>query len=129
MPSVIIVEDNTFLRETLARFLKSAGFEVRTMLATAEEALEQLQYIEVDIVLVDISLPGMSGIELVNRLRQSHPHVPCLILSIDDYSYLVRSALEQGARGYVTKREPDTILEGIRQVLNGKIYVSEDVRS
>lgn len=128
MTAVMLVEDHNFLRKTLAAFLESAGFEVRAMFATAEEALEQLSHIKVDIVLVDISLPGMNGIELVGRIRKKYPSLPCIMLSSHRTATFVRMALVQGASGYVTKDKPEDVLEGLEAVLGGKMYLSQDVR-
>ena len=81
-----------------------------------------------DLVLVDVSLPQRSGISLVLVLHEQYPDLPCVMLSGHLSPYYARSSLAAGARGYLVKDHADEILEGIERVLQGEIYVSEDVR-
>ncbi len=74
-------------------------------------------------LLVDVSLPQMNGIELVAVLHTMYPELPCLMLSGHHAAHYVTRALEAGAWGYVLKDNPNEIIEGIERVLEGKIYV------
>jgi DNA-binding NarL/FixJ family response regulator len=87
-----------------------------------------LEVITVDLALVDLSLPRMSGIDLVQRLQQENSRLPCLMLSGHLDSLYVRRSLHAGARGYVLKGDSEAILEGIRKVMKGEIYLSPELR-
>ena len=130
MTKILVVEDNVLLSTTLVRFLRDQGkLDVVAVTRTAEEALEQLKVHHVDLVLVDVALPGMSGIDLVATLRRSYPDVPCLILSGHNEMDYVRRALSVGAKGYIVKSDPMAILAAVRRVLAGEIFLSEELRS
>ena len=81
-----------------------------------------------DIIVVDLSLDGIDGLELIQDLRAARPKLPALVLSAHDESRYAQRAIHAGARGYVAKsREAGSFLEGIRQVLAGKIYLSQEM--
>src|SRR4029078_6987366 len=78
-----------------------------------------------DLVIVDITLPGKSGLELIKDLHAIHPDLPLLAVSMHDESLYASRILRAGARGYVMKQEtPQTLLSAVRRVLDGGIYVS-----
>ena len=129
MPTILMVEDHAPLAQILTRFLREKGnMEVVAVARTGKEALAQLPELAVDIVLVDVSLPAMSGIDLVGILSEEYPDLPCMMLSGHRRHTYVKRALDAGARGYVTKDNVSAILEGVRSVLKGEIYLSDDVR-
>lgn len=129
MPKILMVEDHEPLAQILTRVLHKIGnMEVEAIARTGKEALAWLPTLSVDIALVDVSLPAMSGIDLVAKLQEEYPHLPCMMLSGHrKYTYVQRS-LDAGARGYVTKDSVQPILEGVEVVLRGEIYLSSDVR-
>ena len=91
---------------------------------SADEALEALQRTVPDIALVDISLVGKNGLDLVRTLKTAHPAMLILIISMHDQVVYAERALKAGARGYVMKQEAASVmLDAIRTVLSGKIYV------
>jgi DNA-binding NarL/FixJ family response regulator len=102
--------------------------EVVAIAPSAEAALDQLPNLVIDLVLVDVSLPHKSGIDLVLDLQQLYPDVLCVMLSGHASQHYARSSLTAGARGYLLKDNTEEILDGIRRVLQGEIYVSEQVR-
>jgi len=129
MSTILMVEDHEPLAETLTCLLcKIGNMEVRAVARTGKEALAWLRELSVDIVLVDVSLPVMSGIDLVAKLQAEHPNLPCMMLSGHRKSTYVQRSLDAGARGYVTKDNALPILEGVEAVLRGEIYLSSDVR-
>jgi DNA-binding NarL/FixJ family response regulator len=129
MTSILLVEDHEILAQALLRVLEQKGqLKVEAIAQSAEEALERLDDLEVDLVLVDVSLPRKSGISLVLMLHERFPELPCVMLSGHLSSHYARSSLAAGARGYLVKDHADEILQGIERVLQGEIYVSEDVR-
>ena len=125
--SILLVEDHKVFAKALVRVLSTnKDLNVVAVAETAEKALEQLPDLKVDLVLADISLPKMSGIDLVEEVRARYPQLPCAVVSGHNSPQYVRSALDAGARGYMVKENPNGILEGIRRVLNGELYISKE---
>jgi len=122
-PSVLVVEDHPTFTTALLRLLQKGHIEVKDVAATAEQALEKLPALQVDLVLVDISLPHMSGLDLVIEIGKLYPDLPCMVLSGHIANHYVRRSLASGARGYVVKDNVEGIFEGIRRVLEGEIYI------
>ena len=118
---VSIVEDDSRIRESLFGILEGApGFRCLKSYATGEEALEGIPLQRPDIVLMDIQLPKMSGIECVARLKEKAPDLPIVMLTVFEDSDKVFKALEAGACGYLVKRTPpQDLLEALRQVQSG----------
>ena len=119
--SVSIVEDNDQLRATLARLINRAeGFRCLSHFATAEAALESLPSQPPQVVLVDINLPGINGVEFVRRLKPLAPSVLAVMLTAYEDTDNIFNALAAGAAGYLLKRAPRSELLGaIREVHRG----------
>jgi DNA-binding NarL/FixJ family response regulator len=129
MTSILLVEDHAIFAQALLRVLQERGrLEITAVAKSAEEALEKIPDLEVDLVLVDVSLPQRSGISLVIALHAKYPELPCIMLSGHASQHYARSSLAAGARGYLVKDRANEILKGIERVLQGEIYVSEEVR-
>lgn len=129
MTSVLLVEDHAIFAQALLRVLRERGhLEVIGVVTSAEEALVTLPDVEVDLVLVDVSLPQKSGISLVLTLHKRYPDLLCVMLSGHMSSHYVRHSLDAGARGYLVKDDADEILKGIQRILDGEIYVAEELR-
>ena len=93
--------------------------------ATAPEALDALRRIKADAVVIDISLPGSDGIELLKHLRSEHPHLPLLVISAHDEKVYALRALRAGAAGYLMKNEgEDCLIPALRKALAGEVWVS-----
>lgn len=118
---VAIVEDDDEIRAHLALLIARApGFELTGQFASGEEALNQIPGHPTDVVLMDIQLPGMSGIECVHALKQVLPAVQMLMLTIYEDSEQIFQSLQAGASGYLLKRTPSAqLLEAIRDVRAG----------
>lgn len=128
--NIYIVEDHPTMRETINDFLDGeADLRVCGMAATGEEALERLPGLEPELVLIDTSLPGISGIALVSVLVERWPSLRCLMYSGHGETTYVEHALAAGARGYVLKGTPDELPKAIRRVIGGEVYVSESLRA
>lgn len=127
---VMIVDDHPIVRQGIAQLInQEVDLTVCCEAATAQEALDLMKNDEPDIMLVDISLDGVSGIELVKMLKNLHPKTPALVISMHDESLYAERALRAGARGYIMKQEAtEKMLTAIRQVLNGDIYLSERIQ-
>jgi DNA-binding NarL/FixJ family response regulator len=115
---VSIVEDNDQLRGTLARLIgKADGFEIVSQYASAEAALEGLPKDRPEVVLMDINLPGINGVECVRRLKQVAPEISAVMLTAYEDTENIFNALAAGANGYLLKRAPRAeLLEAIREV-------------
>ena len=118
---VSIVEDNDQLRGTLARLINRAeGFACLSQFATAEAALEALPKDRPQVVLMDINLPGLNGVECVRRLKQVAPEISAVMLTAYEDTENIFNALAAGANGYLLKRAPRAeLLEAIREVHRG----------
>jgi DNA-binding NarL/FixJ family response regulator len=118
---VSIVEDNDQLRGTLARLLNRAeGFACLSQFATAEAALEGLPKERPQVVLMDINLPGLNGVECVRRLKQVAPEISAVMLTAYEDTENIFNALAAGANGYLLKRAPRAeLLDAIREVHRG----------
>ncbi|HMB94368.1 MAG TPA: response regulator transcription factor [Rhodothermales bacterium] len=128
--TIYIIDDNVFVREALAMVVEDEpDLEVCGVAETASEALDALLDMTPDLVLVDFSLPGMNGIELIERLRILKPHQRMLMLSGHAESAYAEQALTAGAKGYLLKGKPGGIMEGIRHVLAGGVYVSPSAQT
>jgi len=121
MIKLAIVEDDAVTRRSLTRIVDEArGMHCLAACATGEEALKRLPDLQPDVVLMDINLPHMSGIECVRRLRERLPKTQVLMLTVYEDSDSIFRALRAGASGYLLKRsEPEQLLEAIRDVFQG----------
>ena len=119
--TVSIVEDNDQLRGTLARVIgRSVGFECLADYGSAELALEDLPKRPPGVVLMDINLPGMNGVECARRLKEQLPKTHVIMLTVYEDTENIFNALAAGAMGYMLKRTPkDELLEAIRDVVKG----------
>lgn len=119
--TVSIVEDNDQLRATIARVIgRAEGFEAIGQHATAEAALEHLPKERPNVVLMDINLPGMSGVECVRRLKQILPETQVMMLTAYEDTENIFNSLAAGASGYMLKRTPRAeLLDAIREVSRG----------
>jgi len=119
--AVSIVEDSEQVRQTLARLINRAeGFRCASQYGSAEDAIEGLPRDRPDVVLMDINLPGMNGVECVRRLKKTIPEVQFLMLTVYEDTDNIYNALLAGATGYLLKRTSrDELLAAIRDVHRG----------
>jgi len=119
--TIAIVEDNDQLRGTLVRVLNRAeGIQCVSQFANAEDALKALPQEKPNVVLMDINLPGMNGVECVRQLKQLCPTTQVIMLTVYEDTENIFNALAAGATGYMLKRTPRAeLLEAIRDVLKG----------
>jgi two-component system invasion response regulator UvrY len=126
MLKILIADDHAVVRSGLRRYLAEVGdFHFSGEAASGHEALALIDAEHWDLLLLDIGLPDVNGIEILKRVRQEKPALPVLIFSMyaeDDYAMV---AIEAGAAGYLPKNSsPDEILEAIRRVVRGDRYLS-----
>ena len=129
MIKIAIVEDDKDIRESLTILLNGTpDFYCKQCYENAENALADLSHNPVDIVLMDIHLPGMSGIECVKELKSSLPDIEILMLTVSDNANDVFDALCAGASGYLRKNTPpSTLISSIHEALNGGAPMSMDI--
>jgi DNA-binding NarL/FixJ family response regulator len=123
---VLLIDDHTIARNGVRLMLGTAGdIDVEGEAADAQQALDLVRRQTFDVALLDIAMPGMSGLELLHHLRVARPRMAVLILSTyAEEIYAVR-ALKQGASGYLTKDAPTAVLvEAVRRAAAGRKYVS-----
>lgn len=128
---VFIVEDHANLRELLGMYCRMQDdISLCGEAASAEEALEILAGIQdlgPAVGLIDLSLPGMNGIELITELRLRYPQITCLILSGHKDREFSQQALDAGARGYLLKGKPDEIAAAVRRAVAGEQVLSPEL--
>lgn len=122
---VLIADDHTVLRSGLRLLLQTQpDLQVVGEAGDGIQALERIRQLKPDVVLLDLTMPGLDGLDTLRRLTAEMPWVKVMVLTMHDEAELVRSALTAGARGYVLKRAADTeLLTAIRQVAAGESYV------
>jgi DNA-binding NarL/FixJ family response regulator len=125
---ILIVDDHPMMREGLRGVInREPDLLVCGEAANANQALEAVQRLAPDLALVDINLPGKSGLELVKDLKALHPGVVVLALSMHEEALYAERMLRAGASGYITKQQPPgELLRAIRQVLDNRVYVSQE---
>jgi len=128
---VLIVDDHAVLREGLALVINvQPDLLVCGEAANVTGGLQAVAATQPDIALIDLSLMGGSGLELVKDIKVQHPKLPTLVLSLHDEALYAERVLRAGARGYIMKRSSTTeLLAAIRKVLDGEIYLSEKMGS
>lgn len=115
---LFLVDDSELFLELLMDVLEGEpDLTVAGSATSGEEALETLPGMACDLALIDVSMPGMNGIELVRRLQQERPDVPCVMLSAHAGEAYVSQAMAAGARAYVEKGRPEELLATIHAVL------------
>jgi DNA-binding NarL/FixJ family response regulator len=129
MTRIAIVEDNQVIRESLAAYVRTdAENECVCACATAEEALELLPRHRPEIVLMDIQLPGMSGIECIFKLKQLLPEVRIIMVTVYGDPDVIFKALRAGACGYLLKRcTPEDLVAAVREVRLGGAPMSREI--
>lgn len=127
---ILLVDDHPIVRDGLGQLIRrEADMTVCGEAASAEEAVGAVTRLKPDLAIVDITLGGVNGIELIKNLKAIRPSLPVLVLSMHDESHYAERALRAGASGYVMKREARAhIMEAIRTVLSGDDYVSEKMQ-
>src|ERR1700688_195183 len=126
---VLVVDDHPIVRQGLTLLINREPDLV--VCGEAEEAMSAMQLLasaKPDVLIVDISLSGPDGIDLLKTIRTTHPTLPVLILSMHDESVYAERALRAGANGYIMKQEAtEKVLVAVRRILGGEIYVSDRI--
>ncbi len=128
---VLLVDDHPILRQGLAQLInQEPDLTVCGEAEDSPKAFAAAEELNPDVVVVDISLRGGNGIELIKNLKARFPDLPMLVLSMHDESLYAERALRAGSRGYIMKEEAtEKVIVGIRQVMAGEIFLSDRMKS
>lgn len=126
---VLLIDDHLILRQGVAQLINQEDdLMIAAEAENAQEGLEAIDMHKPDIVLVDISLPGMNGIEFIKNVKARSPALPIVVLSMHDESLYAERALRAGAQGYIMKKASfDEVLLALRKGLKGEFHVSGKV--
>jgi DNA-binding NarL/FixJ family response regulator len=126
---VLVVDDHPIVREGLAQMInREPDLSVCGAAADMQNAVQLMEALKPDILIVDISLDGPDGLDLLKHIRTQDPGLPVLILSMHDESIYAERALRAGANGYIMKQEAtNNVLDALRRILNREVYVSPPI--
>lgn len=123
---ILVVDDHALLRDGLVMLIEDeSGLTVCGTAGSADEALQRLEALAPDLVTLDLSMPGMGGLELIKHVKARFPETCVLVVTMHKESAYAERCLRAGAEGYVMKKDPpEVLIEGIRRVLRGEVAVS-----
>ena len=126
---VLIVDDHALVRAGIRSLIEGqSGFEVVGEAAQGDEVLGKVIQLQPDVVLMDIAMPGMNGIEATKLLKREFPHIHVVILTMHDDEEFFFTLIREGASGYILKdSEPEQLVSAIRNAAKGQIYLSPAV--
>ena len=127
---VLVVDDHPLIREALRQVLRALARDIELLEAgSAPEALAAADKSDgLDLILLDLTLPGRDGLEVLRELRERYPSYPVVVLSASDQSEIVMRALDAGAMGFIPKTSSNEVLLGaLRLVLSGGVYLPAEV--
>ncbi|MDH3389620.1 MAG: response regulator transcription factor [Gammaproteobacteria bacterium] len=129
MTKILIVDDHPLVRAGFAQLIGDCpDLEVCAEAADMSEALKQVDATDPDLAIIDLSLAGGSGLDLIERIKSRNSKLLMLVASMHDETLYAERVLAAGARGYINKQEAqDRIIHAIRQVLGGKVYLSQNM--
>ncbi|HEX4984659.1 MAG TPA: response regulator transcription factor [Burkholderiales bacterium] len=127
MIRVLLADDHQLVRDGLRQLLNAAqGIEVAAEAASGDEVLAALRHAPFDLALLDMSMPGLSGINLIKRVKLERPALPVLVLSMHGERQYAARALKAGASGYLTKDSAtDQLVSAIRKIAGGGVYLTD----
>jgi DNA-binding NarL/FixJ family response regulator len=126
---ILLADDHEMFREGLKQLLsETSDLVVIDEASDAQEVIDKVQRKNVDIIVLDISMPGRDGIDVMKQLRQMKPHLHILVLSMHPEDQYAFRAIKAGASGYLTKNKAShELIEAIRRIASGRKYISPDV--
>ncbi len=129
MLKVLIADDHAIVRKGLKEILREASETTQVGEASnGAEALAQVEAEPWDVVVLDITMPGQNGLEVLKKLKETHPKLPVLMLSMHSGYHYVMGSLKSGASGYLNKETaPEELVTAIRKAIDGGIYVSRSL--
>ncbi|MDR3580107.1 MAG: response regulator transcription factor [Oryzomonas sp.] len=127
---ILMIDDHTVVRRGVCQLISSRVEVEFDEASSGQEGLQKIAHNAYDIVLLDISMPGRNGLEILKLMKASAPRLPVLILSMHPEEHYAVRALKNGASGYITKDcTPDELIAAVQQVAGGKKYISPNLQS
>jgi DNA-binding NarL/FixJ family response regulator len=129
--TILIVDDHKLVRESWKLLLdREPDFKVVGTIETGEDAIETAKLLYPDVILLDINMPGMNGLEAVELIRKYSPHSKIIGVSMHTQIAYVRQMMKNGAAGYVTKNSsPQEMIKAIKEVFAGRKYICSEIRN
>jgi len=128
MTAILLIDDHAIVRSGIRKLLAGLPEIDLKEVATGEAALLELRGAQFDLVILDLNLPGLGGLELLRRILAAHPGVKVLVFSLHTEAVYAARAMEAGARGYISKNAaPEELLEAIESVLAGGTAIERDI--
>jgi DNA-binding NarL/FixJ family response regulator len=129
MIQILIADDHAIIRDGLKQIISFvSNMAVAGEASNGEEVLQKLRALHVDVLVLDMSMPGKSGIALIQQINAIKPDLPILVLSMHQESQYAVQAMRAGASGYITKNTASSqLIEGIRKVAEGGTFVSPEI--
>jgi DNA-binding NarL/FixJ family response regulator len=125
---LILADDHQIVRQGLRALLEREGLEIAAEAADGNAAVTLVEVYHPDIAILDLSMPGLNGVDAAREILQRHPKVGVILLTVHSEDYQVVTALRAGIRGYVIKTQAaDELVRAIREVATGGMYLSPDV--
>jgi len=128
MIRVLLADDHSIVRAGLRRIVEESGdIQVIAEAADGREAIQKVHKTSPDVAIIDISMPGLDGLEVISQLKLYYPDLPLLILTMHEEGQYVVRAIEAGAMGYITKQSaPEQLVTAIRKVFSGHRYLTDE---
>ena len=128
MIKVLLADDHSIVRAGLRRIVEESGdMEVIAEASDGREAVRQALEKKPDVAVIDISMPGLDGLEVVSQLQHYYPKLPLLILTMHEEAQYVVRAIQAGAMGYITKQSaPEQLVTAIKKVISGHRYLTDE---
>lgn len=128
MIKVLLADDHSIVRAGLRRIVEESGdMEVVAEADDGREAIQLVQKIKPDVAVVDISMPGLDGLEVISQLQAQQPKLPILVLTMHEEGQYIVRAVQAGAMGYITKQSaPEQLVKAIRKVHAGQRYLTDE---
>ena len=129
MTDLLIVDDHEIVRAGIKRLVENTpNLNIVADLGSGEEAYQFLQKNTVDLIIMDVSMPGKGGIETTNQIKKRHPKIKILMLSMHDNAMIIEKAMKAGADGYILKNDlSDDLLNAVEKVMNNETIISASV--
>ncbi len=128
---IILVDDHAVVRTSYRLLLENdPQIEVIAELESGEEANQQARELNPDVIVMDLSMPGMGGLEAIRRIKAKNPEIYILVFTMHDNVSFVEHALEAGAAGYITKNNaPNVLIEAVHKIVKGETYIEPELKS
>lgn len=129
--NILLVDDHAIVTDGLRSLLSESDlYEIKGEARNGKQALEILSYLKIDLVLMDIDMPEMDGIEATKAIKKSHENVKIIILTMHDERSMIKRLLEEGADGYLLKNSTkQELMRAIDEVMKGKQHLSDEVNT